>query len=225
MEKDGNKKNDRKVRVIPIVLFVAVVTGISGFMIYWDGFRVTSERLVKSAMEQLQAGDYDGAAEKLEQAIAREEELQENGEENVTAEGVPYVTEAYRGLGMVCFEQENYEQARTCLQQAVDLGAEPTPALYNMIGISAMHLGDYDSALSAFAAGVALPAEGSYQDEDGETQSVDYSGVIQEMRFNRIVCFEKKLDWSSAKAEIESYTADYPEDADAQKEAEFLSTR
>lgn len=56
-------------------------------------------------------------------------------------------------------------------------------------------------------------------------QTVDYSEVIREMKMNRIICYEKKLDWESAKAAITQYTVEYPDDIAAQKEAEFLSTR
>ena len=53
--------------------------------------------------------------------------------------------------------------------------------------------------------GCQLPATSVYTDADGKEQTADYTAVIQEMQFNRIVCFEKKLDWASAKAEMETY--------------------
>ena len=99
-----------------------------------------------------------------------------------------------------------------------------TPALYNLIGISAMNLEDYDSALTAFEKGCQLPATSVYTDADGKEQTADYTAVIQEMQFNRIVCFEKKLDWASAKAEMETYLTLYPDDETAKKEAEFLGS-
>ena len=58
-----------------------------------------------------------------------------------------------------------------------------------------------------------------------EEETADYSEVIREMKFNRVVCLEKKLDWENAKAAMAEYASLYPDDANAQKEAEFLSTR
>ena len=39
--------------------------------------------------------------------------------------------------------------------------------------------------------GAQLPATSVYTDADGKEQTADYTAVIQEMQFNRIVCFEK----------------------------------
>lgn len=49
--------------------------------------------------------------------------------------------------------------------------------------------------------------------------------VLQEMRFNQIVCYEKLGDWENAKTKIAEYIQVYPDDADAQREAKFLETR
>ena len=97
--------------------------------------------------------------------------------------------------------------------------------MYNLLGISAMKLEAYDSALEAFESGIEFPETETYQDAEGNEQTVDYAAVLQEMKFNRIVCLEKRLDWEKAKEAIETYINEYPDDETAQKEAEFLSTR
>lgn len=211
------------IRVIFIVFFMIVVLGIGGYFVYQYQGRSTVEDHIKKGVQLMQEEKYEEAALQFEKVIAKE---QEQGDARIlTEDGTPYITEAYRGLGMVYYVQQDYEQARTNFQQVIDLNGEVTPVLYNLTGLCAMYMEDYDGALNAFGAGSALPSSETYTDTSGEEQSVDYSAVIQEMKFNRIVCFEKKLDWSSAKAEMEAYIGAYPDDAAAQKEAEFLSTR
>ena len=45
------------------------------------------------------------------------------------------------------------------------------------------------------------------------------------MKYNQIVAFEQLGDWESAKARLAEYVAEYPEDANALKEQQFLETR
>ena len=45
------------------------------------------------------------------------------------------------------------------------------------------------------------------------------------MKYNLIVSFEQAGDWEGAKAELAEYTAEYPDDAAALKEQQFLETR
>ena len=127
--------------------------------------------------------------------------------------------EAYRGLGMVYYEQRDYEKARDAFLQVLDNEGKATPVLYNLLGICSMHLDDVQGALDAFKEGIAL-AEGTASSDDP-----DYTEVLQEMKFNEGGCYEKLLDWESAKAKIQEYVSQYPDDEEAQKEAAFLSTR
>ena len=128
-------------------------------------------------------------------------------------------------MGMVCYALEDYEGTRQNLQKALDEGGLETPIIYNLIGVSSMKLEDYDTALAAFDKGTGLPESGVVSRGSKEEETADYSEVIREMKFNRVVCLEKKLDWENAKAAMAEYASLYPDDANAQKEAEFLSTR
>ena len=161
---------------------------------------------VKDGTGLLEKGEYQEAIEKFQKAVDKEKNT----------------AEAYRGIGMAYYEQQEYEQARENLQAALDAGAVQTPGIYNLIGICGMNLGDYDGALAAFEQGTALPET---MEIEGAEEEADYSETIQEMKYNQIVCCEKKLDWEGAKAYAEAYVSAYPDDAEAQKEAEFLRTR
>ena len=48
---------------------------------------------------------------------------------------------------------------------------------------------------------------------------------IQELYFNEIVAYERKLDFATAKAKAQEYIQNYPSDEAGQKEWVFLSTR
>lgn len=178
-----------------LVLLTAAVCFLSGCANY-----------VKDGTELLEQGEYEEAIAEFEQALDDEKES----------------AEAYRGIGMAYYEMQDYEQAMQNLQQALALGCVETPVIYNLIGISAMNLEDYDSALDAFSKGTALPETGEAADSD---ETVDYSETIREMKYNQIVCYEKKLDWDNAETAAEAYVNAYPDDAEAQKELEFLRSR
>lgn len=161
---------------------------------------------VKDGTKLLEEGQYQEAIESFQSAIEKDEDA----------------AEAYRGIGMAYYEQQDYEKARENLQAALDSGVLQTPAIYNLVGICGMNLEDYDGALAAFEQGTAISETVEIA---GAEADVDYSEVIREMKYNQIVCCEKKLDWEGAKAYAEAYVSTYPDDAEVQKEAEFLRTR
>lgn len=199
------------------------------------------ENAMEDGTDFLRRGDYQGAIAVFEQVING------SGEERVTdllkqgdfqgavslaerkldekrrkPEDLP---EAYRGIGMAYYELEDYEAARSHLQKALEEGGAETPTIYHLIGTCSMYLGDYDGALTAFDQGTALPQEAVFSEGTEWEQQADYQAAIQEMLRNRIVCYEKKQEWDSVKAAVAEYAARYPEDAEAQKEAEFWATR
>lgn len=160
----------------------------------------------KAGTEALEAGDY-------EEAKTQFQSLAGSDDRDRAAAG-------YRGLGMTYYEMEDYTSALEAFQQAVDNGAEQTAQLYNLMGICAMQNGDYASALEYIQSGLAL-ADTS---ENGSGESTD-AELIRQMRYNEIVCCEQQADWESAKQKVAEYLADYPDDEEMQREAEFLETR
>ena len=130
--------------------------------------------------------------------------------------------EAYRGLGMAYYEQEDYESAKDAFEKAIgSRRRERIRSFIIFLGICGMKLNDYNYALEQFNQGISLSQNSGTSMEDAES----FSEVLQEMRFNQIVCYEKLGDWENAKTKIAEYIQVYPDDADAQREAKFLETR
>lgn len=147
----------------------------------------------------LKTGSYEEAIHIFEEAIA---------------EGTD-TGEAYRGIGIAQYELGAYDDALEAFENALKYGAEKTPTIYNLMGVCDMRREDYQSALNNFNIGMIT----------AENAKEDYSAIVQEMKYNEIVCYEKLLDWENAKVKAEEYLALYPEDEKVQREAQFLRTR
>ena len=154
----------------------------------------------KSGVEALEAGDY-------KEAQAQFEKLTEEKDKKKSAEG-------YRGLAMTYYEQEEYSSALDAFKKAVDTGVVQTTQIYNLMGVCAMKTEDYEAALEYIQAGLAMAETGK-----------DSAEMIQEMRYNEVVCYEKLADWENAKQKASEYLIEYPEDTAMEREAEFLETR
>lgn len=85
----------------------------------------------------------------------------------------------------------------------------PDAEIYNQLGLCKLKVGEYEAALAAFQAGLAI---------DGNT-------VMQSLKFNEIVAYEHLGNFDKAKLSMEQYLAQYPDDEKAQREYVFLKTR
>ena len=94
---------------------------------------------------------------------------------------------------------------------ALNYEAELNASTCNILGACEMKLGNYKMALNYYRLGIQM------EDCTGE--------MLQEMRFNEIAALEKIGDWENAKFKLAEYIADYPDDEQAAKEAEFFETR
>ena len=159
--------------------------------------------LQKSGVDALEKGEYD-------EALADFQEMTESGGNDVA--------EGYRGLGMTYYEMEDYENALEAFRNAADNGAEQSIQMYNLMGVCAMQTEDYASALEYIQSGLALTGTSDGADKADEK-------LVQEMKYNEIICYEKLADWESARQKAEEYLSEYPDDEAVQKEAEFLKTR
>ena len=159
--------------------------------------------LQKSGVDALEKGEY-------EEALADFQEMTESGGGDAA--------EGYRGLGMTYYEMEDYENALEAFRNAADNGAEQTIQMYNLMGICAMQTEDYESALEYIQSGLALTSTSDGADKaDAE--------LVQEMKYNEIICYEQLADWENARHKAEEYLSEYPDDEAVQREMDFLKTR
>ena len=175
---------------------------------------------VKDGTEALEQGDYDTAIASFEEAAGSDDKEE--------------AAEGYCGLGMTYYEQKQYDQALemlekekniskdVLLEKAFDNGTVKTAELCNLAGTSALCKEDYAKALEYIQEGIALAEEkqGNKKQEDKKQET-----LLQEMKYNEIICLEKTADWEMAKEKMSEYQAAYPEDESVAKEAEFLQTR
>ena len=111
-------------------------------------------------------------------------------------------------IGQVYLAQGDYAHAKDIYSQMQTEFGESVDS-YNGLALCAIADEDYDGALSYISQGLAL----------------DGTEGKQDLYFNEIVAYEKKLDFVTAKTKAEAYVASYPADEAGQKEWTFLSTR
>lgn len=86
---------------------------------------------------------------------------------------------------------------------------EGNAELYNQLGLCETARKDYQKALEAFQAGMRL----------------ENSGMMQTLSFNEIVAYEHLGQFEQAYVLINNYLKNYPDDEQARREYDFLSTR
>lgn len=125
----------------------------------------------------------------------------EEAKEKGGAEAYLYLGKAYEATG-----DYNYASSVYNAYLAKD---NTNAAVYNQLGLCEMTKGEYANALAAFQAG----------------QGIENNGMTQVLAFNEIVAYEHLGDYDKAAVLMKSYLETYPDDAAAQREYAFLSTR
>ena len=115
---------------------------------------------------------------------------------------------ALRLLGEIYLAEEDYVHAVAIYQQIMEESGE-SPSAYNGLALCALASGDYEEALSYIDKGLAM------EEDQGK----------QQLLFDEIVVYERKLDFATALSKAEAYVALYPTDEAGRKELQFLSTR
>ena len=90
--------------------------------------------------------------------------------------------EAYRGLGMAYYEQEDYASAKDDFEKALAAGGEKNQVIYNLLGICGMKLNDYNYALEQFNQGISLSQNSGTSMENAERSYVMKSWVTGRMQ-------------------------------------------
>ena len=85
----------------------------------------------------------------------------------------------------------------------------PNPQVLNQLGLCRMQTGDYEGALNAFQSAM----------------NIEENGMMQVLKMNEIVAYERLKDYKKASILMESYLKTYPDDEEAKREYIFLKTR
>lgn len=169
--------------IVTIVLALICVSGCA------------KEKPLETGLEYLQNGQYEEAEAKFQEAI--------------DADILP--GDAYRGIGIIHWEQGDYEEARDAFASALENGAEKTATLYNFLGTCELRLDNAKSAVNYYNIGIGC--------EDASEE------LVQEMKYNTIVAYEQLEDWDTVRAKTKEYMEAYPDDEQMAKEAEFFETQ
>jgi len=149
----------------------------------------------KTGIKSLEDGEYSKAVECFKEAIAEEKNL----------------ADSYRGLGIAYWELEEYQESYDAMEHALKHSTEENATIHSIMGNCAMQTNKYEKAAKHYEA--ALLLEDISEELEKETQ------------YNLIAAYEYAGDIEKAKETVKEYIANYPDDADALKEADFLETR
>lgn len=118
-----------------------------------------------------------------------------------SAESYLYLGRAYEATGDYNYASSVYSSY---------LGQyEENAEVYNQLGLCEMAKGEYSKALEAFQAGMQL----------------GNSAMMQTLSFNEIAAYEYLGEYEKAYVLINNYIKNYPDDQQARREYDFLSTR
>ena len=152
----------------------------------------------------------------------------------------PDSTDSYVHIGQIYFYLEQYDEAQKALIEPVKANYVPALSLMGQIYLAR---GDYDNARAIYNQiqsieganvdsynGLALCALQSGDPDSalvyiGEGLALEGNQGKQELYFNEIVAYERKLDFVMAREKCRAYAERYPTDQRGQKELTFLSTR
>lgn len=184
-----------------------------------NGRKRQAIKLAMTALCLLFASGLTGCVNHMKMGVRLlEEKKYEKALEEFEAASKDKPAESLRGQAMALFAMEDYEGAASAVENAVSEGVYETPQLYNILAVCRMKQSDYGRALEAYNTALALV------DTRAGQETID-EGLLQEMRFNQIVCLEQTADWEQAKEKMKAYLAVYPDDEKAKDEDVFLSTR
>lgn len=125
----------------------------------------------------------------------------EEAKERGGAESYLYLGRAYEATG-------DYNYASSVYNSFISKEGG-NAEIYNQLGLCELIKQDYQKALEAFQAG----------------KEIENSGMLQTLSFNEIVAYEHLGEYKKAAELIGSYLATYPDDENAKREQQFLSTR
>lgn len=117
--------------------------------------------------------------------------------------------EAYYYIGEVYQIKKDYKKALYYYEKAINSGEITSSEVYNQAAVCLIKTGDYNKALEYVQSGIAF----------------DDVSTIQMLKKNEIVIYEYMSEYDKAEEALQNYLKIYPDDKEAAREAEFVSTR
>lgn len=111
-------------------------------------------------------------------------------------------------MGRIYLAQEDYTHAKA-MYETIQQESGESAETYNGMALCCLAAGEYDQAIQYIEQGLSM---------EGDVGK-------QELLFNEIIAYERKLDFTTARVKAENYVTLYPTDAAGQKEYAFLKTR
>ena len=111
-------------------------------------------------------------------------------------------------LGKIYLLNKDTDSARELFRSGLSTEGQGS-VCYNGLALCDIADGDYDSALSNISSGLSSG--------DGKVQ--------EELLFNEIIVYEKKLDFTTALEKAKAFAESYPQNTDAARELKFLQNR
>ena len=111
-------------------------------------------------------------------------------------------------LGKIYLLNKDTDSARELFRSGLSTEGQGS-VCYNGLALCDIADGDYDSALSNISSGLSSG--------DGKVQ--------EELLFNEIIVYEKKLDFTTALEKAKAFAESYPQNTDAAREMKFLQNR
>lgn len=210
---------------------------------------------------KMEMGEYENAVADLDLALARSKGdtamairiYQVFADYGHVQEGKSYLSSALKNhedsmtdyeLGTVYYYLEDYENAKSRLEQAKSDGKKEDARTVLMLGKTYEKLGDSNYAAGVYnqyienvgpnpemynQLGLCKLEVGEYEAAlnafDSGLAIEEGNDVVQQLRFNRIVAYEYLGDFEKAASLMNQYLESYPDDGQAAREYEFLRTR
>ena len=221
-------------------------------------YSMTADNYYLTGCVALAMDSYDEAASNFEQAYAEDggydmaiQIYEAYLNRDMGADGSRYLeavlqTEAkdaedYCSRGQVYYYMQDYENAKTELNKAVEQGSSEAKLILGMVSLAQgdtagartmyqEYIDGEDSIRAKGYNGLALCdiADGTYDSALTNIASGIAEADTEDMRdllFNEIVVYEKQLDFATALTKTQEYVEMFPDDKDAAKELTFLQSR
>lgn len=156
---------------------------------------------LKTALEQTEDPLIRGIIYQVLEQTDQAKKCFEEAKEAEDFQGLLYLADIYEREG-------NHEYAMVLLEEYINSGHAGAEG-YLSVGRAYFDSGLYEDALSVIQKGIAL----------------GNSAVLRNLLQEEVACYEKLGEFSTAKEKTSEYLEQYPEDAQMQREYEFLKSR